>query len=60
MSYIDRTLGKNETVLYRAQIHSIFYIRVWVLFMILSAWAGGLPERIVETRAASRVLFGGG
>jgi hypothetical protein len=42
MSYIDRTLGKNETVLYRAQIHSIFYIRVWVLFIILSACGGGL------------------
>ena len=42
MSYIDRTLGRNEAVLYRAQIHSIFYIRVWVLFIVLSACAGGL------------------
>jgi hypothetical protein len=42
MSYIDRTLGKNETVLYRAQIHSIFYIRIWVLFIVLSAFASWL------------------
>jgi hypothetical protein len=37
MSYIDRTLGKNETILYRAKIHSVFYIRIWALFIILSA-----------------------
>src|SRR5262249_48981567 len=41
MSYIDRTLGKNETVLYRAHIHSLFYARVWALFVILSVCAGG-------------------
>jgi uncharacterized membrane protein YdbT with pleckstrin-like domain len=59
MSYIDRTLGKNETVLYRAQIHSIFYIRVWMLFIILSACAGGLAYTYptYTGAVASIVLF---
>ena len=59
MSYIDRTLGKNETVLYRAQIHSIFYIRIWMLFVFLSACAGGLAYTYpTYTGAAiSMVLF---
>jgi hypothetical protein len=42
VSYIDRTLGTNEKVLYRAQIHSLFYLRIWALFIILSACAGWL------------------
>jgi uncharacterized membrane protein YdbT with pleckstrin-like domain len=59
MSYIDRTLGRNETVLYRAQIHSIFYVRVWVLFIILSACAGGLAYNYPTYTGAvtSIVLF---
>jgi hypothetical protein len=37
VAYIDRTLGTNEKVLYRAKIHSLFYIRIWALYIILSA-----------------------
>jgi len=59
MIYIDRTLGKNETVLYRAHIHSIFYIRIWALFIILSASAGGLAYTYptYTGAAVSIVLF---
>ena len=39
MSYIDQTLGRNERVLYRARIHRLFYIRIWVLFIIMTAAA---------------------
>ena len=39
LSYIDQTLGRNETVLYRARIHSLFYIRIWVLFAIMTVAA---------------------
>lgn len=39
LSYIDETLGRNEKVLYRARIHPLFYIRIWVLFAIMTAAA---------------------
>ncbi len=42
MSYIDQTLGSNEKVLYRARIHSLFYARIWVLFIVLTALLGWL------------------
>ncbi len=42
MSYIDQTLGSNEKVLYRARIHSLFYARIWVLFVVLTALLGFL------------------
>jgi uncharacterized membrane protein YdbT with pleckstrin-like domain len=41
MGYIDKTLGSNEKVLYRARIHFIFYIRLWALFFAMTgliAW----------------------
>jgi uncharacterized membrane protein YdbT with pleckstrin-like domain len=37
MGYIDKTLGSNERVLYRAHIHSLFYARIWALFIVLVA-----------------------
>ena len=36
MGYIDKTLGTNEKVLYRARIHSLFHARIWALFIILA------------------------
>ncbi len=42
MSYIDKTLGTNEKVLYRARIHSLFYVRIWALFIILTTLIVGL------------------
>jgi hypothetical protein len=42
MSYIDQTLGSSEKVLYRARIHSLFYARVWVLFIVLTGLLGWL------------------
>jgi hypothetical protein len=42
VSYIDQTLGSNEKVLYRAQIHALFYIRIWALFFGLTAFIGWL------------------
>jgi uncharacterized membrane protein YdbT with pleckstrin-like domain len=39
VSYIDETLGENERVLYRARIHPLFYIRIWALFLALTAFS---------------------
>lgn len=45
MGYIDKTLGNNEKVLYRARIHSLFYVRVWAMFIVLAAFIVWLKLR---------------
>ena len=42
MNYLDKTLSPSEKLLYRGRIHSVFKLRIWVLFFALLglvAWA---------------------
>ena len=48
MGYIDKTLGNNEKVLYRARIHSLFYMRIWALFIAMAALIAGLKLEFGE------------
>ncbi len=42
MSYVEKTLGRHETILYRARIHALFYIRIWALYILLTAIAAAV------------------
>lgn len=48
MGYIEQTLGDNEKILYRARIHSLFYIRIWVLFLALAGLVAWLKIEFSE------------
>ena len=63
MNYLDKTLSPSEKLLYRGRIHSVFKLRIWVLFFALLglvAWAASaFPNQFTWPYAVASVILAG-